>query len=286
MLKYSKLILCVFLLLCASTYAHARKEPLWELGMGVGGLYMPDYDGSSNKESYAFPIPYIIYNGEVWKVDRRGVRGDVVRSERFRFNFSGNIGPPVSSEQNGARQGMPDLDPTIEIGPSLEMLIWNSDDRRHVWSFRLPARAVYVTDFSYLEPAGWRLLPNINYDAHDVGQGLPGGGGWFWGISAGPVWATEHYHDYYYEVAPEFATATRPAYDARRGYGGIRVGFAIRKRFKKVWFGAFARYRYMKDTVFEDSPLFQERSSLVVGGGLSYIFAGADEMVEVDDIFD
>ena len=271
------------MLMLGSVSAQARQEPLWEVGMGIGGLYMPDYDGSGHKESYAFPIPYLIYNGEVWKVDRKGVRGDVVRTDTFKFDISGNIGPPVSSDQNGARLGMPDLDPTFEIGPSLEMLLWNSDDRRHVWSFRIPARAVYVTDFSYLEPAGWRLLPNINYDAHDVGPD----GGWEWGVSFGPVWATEAYHDYYYEVDPQYKiTGTRPAYDARRGYGGTRVGLAIRKRFKKVWFGAFARYRYLGGAVFEDSPLVQERSSWLVGGGLSYIFSASDEMVEVDDIFD
>lgn len=283
-MKYSRQLVYVLILLCVSIQAQARKEPLWELGLGIGGLYMPDYEGSAHKQSFAFPIPYIVYNGDKVTVDRRGVRGDVVRAERFRLNMSGNIGPPVSSDQNGIRLGMPDLDPTIEVGPSLEMILWNSDDRRHVWSFRIPARAVYVTDFSYIEPAGWRLLPNINYDAHDVGHDLMGG--WFWGVSAGPVWATEHYHDYYYEVAPEFETSTRPAYDARRGYGGMRVGFAIRKRFKKIWFGAFARYRYLGGAVFEDSPLVKESSSLVVGAGLSYIFSRSDEMVEVDDLFE
>ncbi|MBE9515474.1 MAG: MipA/OmpV family protein [Proteobacteria bacterium] len=277
---------CVLLLLSTAVTVQAKQEPLWEVGMGVGGLYMPDYVGSSRAQSYVFPIPYLIYNGEVWKVDRKGVRGDVVRTETFKIDVSGNVGPPVSSDQNGARLGMPDLDPTFEIGPSLETLLWKSEDQRHVWTFRLPLRAVYVTDFSYVEPTGWRLLPNINYDARDVGRSITGEGGWHWGISAGPVWSTEAYHDYYYEVDQQYATATRPAYDARRGYSGVRVGLAIRKRFKNVWFGAFARYRSLGGAVFEDSPLVHDRSSWLVGGGLSYIFSSSDEMVEVDDIFD
>ncbi|MDH5632915.1 MAG: MipA/OmpV family protein [Gammaproteobacteria bacterium] len=262
------------------------RERLWEVGMGIGGLHMTDYEGSSETQSYAFPIPYLIYNGEFWKVSRQGVRRDVVRTDSFKFDVSGNVGPPVNSEDNTARVDMPDLDPTFEIGPSMELLLWNSADKRHVWSLRMPARAVFVTDFSDVEPAGWRLLPNINYDAHDLGRREPGAEGWHWGISVGPVWATEAYHDYYYEVDPIYATPTRPAYNARGGYSGIGVGFAVRKRYKNVWFGLFARYRNLAGAIFEDSPLVEQRDSLVVGGGLSFIFAQSDEYVEIDSIFD
>lgn len=272
-------ILTAFLMLAVP--AQAKEEPLWELGVGIGALTMPDYTGSDENLNYVFPIPYVVYNGEILKVDRQGVRGDLFQSDRVKFDISLNAGAPVESGENGARVGMPDLDPTFELGPSLQFLLWRSEDRRHVWTLRFPVRAVVATDFEESHSAGWRFQPNVNYDAEDVGPG----GGWEWGIAVGPVWGSERYHDYYYEVAPQYATASRPAYDADGGYGGIRIGWALRKRFKKVWFGLFARYNYIGGAVFEDSPLVKRSHALVVGGGISYIFAQSDERVQVQDCF-
>jgi outer membrane scaffolding protein for murein synthesis (MipA/OmpV family) len=47
--------------------AEADEKPLWELGAGVTALAFPDYRGSDQTRNYVFPIPYVIYRGDISK---------------------------------------------------------------------------------------------------------------------------------------------------------------------------------------------------------------------------
>ncbi|MFZ1980807.1 MAG: hypothetical protein WAU61_05820, partial [Smithella sp.] len=40
-----------------------EEKPLWELGVGLGLLQMPDYRGSDENRLYVLPYPYVIYRG-------------------------------------------------------------------------------------------------------------------------------------------------------------------------------------------------------------------------------
>ena len=51
---------------------------------------------------------------------------------------------PAPSDQSSARQGMPDLDPTLEIGPLVKVRLWESGDRRRELSLQLPVRAAFT----------------------------------------------------------------------------------------------------------------------------------------------
>ena len=48
--------------------------PLWELGGGATALHIPDYRGSEEIRNYVFPIPWVVYRGEILRADRDGVR--------------------------------------------------------------------------------------------------------------------------------------------------------------------------------------------------------------------
>jgi len=48
-------------------------------------------------------------------------------------------------------------------------------------------------------------------------------GGWKLGALIGPHFGNQRQHQYFYGVAPEFATPERPAYDAPGGYSGWRA---------------------------------------------------------------
>ena len=50
------------------------EKPLWELGLGVGGLYLPDYRGSDQSQGYLAPLPVLVYRGTWFKSDREGTR--------------------------------------------------------------------------------------------------------------------------------------------------------------------------------------------------------------------
>ena len=93
------------------------------------------------------------------------------------------------------------------------------------------------------------------------------------------MYASEDFHDYYYEVPPEFATATRPAYNADGGYSGARTTLTLSKRFKEYWVGAFARYDSLRGATFEDSPLVRTNHSFMAGIAVSWIFATSAEVV-------
>ena len=79
------------------------------------------------------------------------------------MSVSGSI--PVNSGDNDARRGMPDLDPTLEIGPNLTVMLLRSDTM-HL-NLRFPLRAVIATDLSYARDEGWVFLPQINVDFYD-----------------------------------------------------------------------------------------------------------------------
>src|SRR4051812_42777038 len=108
----------------------ARDEPLWEAGLGVAALHFPDYRGSSESRTLAFPTPYVVYRGDFFKADRYGMRGVLFNTDRVDLNLSIGASLPVNSEDNQAREGMPDLKGSIELGPSLEVNLWRAGDRR------------------------------------------------------------------------------------------------------------------------------------------------------------
>jgi outer membrane protein len=124
--------LAALLLVCLPPdHACAAEKPLWELGVGMSALSFPDYRGSDETSLYAMPFPYIVYHGDFLKADRHGIRGTLFDNDRIELNVSVAASLPVNSDENRARQGMPDLQPTLEIGPSLDLNLWRSDNRRH-----------------------------------------------------------------------------------------------------------------------------------------------------------
>lgn len=259
--------------------AAAESKPLWELGFGVAPMVLPDYRGSDESRGYLLPLPYIVYRGDIVRVDRQGIFARLVDGRRARFDLSVDAGPPVDSSRNAARAGMPDLDAVFELGPSLELCIWNDCGAARVAQFRLPVRAVFSTDFGSIESRGGVLFPHFNLDLRNLGPD----GDWRYGVSLGWLYATERNHDYYYEVSPAYATPTRPAYDAAGGYSGARLAMTLSKRFRRLWVGGFVRYDDLSGTAFADSPLMRRGHSLQAGFGLAWVIAEADRRVEVRD---
>jgi outer membrane scaffolding protein for murein synthesis (MipA/OmpV family) len=276
---------CALSLLLATFFlpapARAEMKPKWELGFGFAGIGSPDYRGSDESRGYLLPLPYIIYHGDILRVDRNGIYGRLVESERVRLDISFDAGVPVDSTRNRARQDMPDLDTLFEIGPSLEFCLWNRCGSDNNLEFRIPLRAVFSTDFGSLESRGGLFNPHFTLDLNNVIRGPMGRVNV--SASTGPLYATERYHDYYYQVDPVYATPTRPAYDARAGYSGWRVTLTTSFRHRRLWFGAFARYDDLQNAEFVDSPLMRQRHSFMAGFGIAWVMAESKELVDVRD---
>lgn len=245
----------------------AGELPRWELGLGLAGLSIPDYRGSDRQRAYLLPLPYVQYRGDFLQIDREGAHAKLFTSERLRLELSVAAGPPARSEDNDARRGMPDLDPTVEAGAALQIFLARDALRGRAWSVQLPWRVVVATDLTQAQGIGWVFAPSLDYEARNDG-------GWGVGVALGPLYASEKYHDYYYEVAPAFATATRPVYDAPGGYSGSRLTVTASRRFPAFWVGAFARYDRLGGAAFADSPLVKKNESFMAGAGIAWILAG------------
>ncbi len=255
----------------------AGLHPLWELGGGAAVLTLPDYRGAEEQRAYIFPIPYIVYRGKVLQVDREKVRGLFLKTPRLEMDVSVSGSVPVKSGDNKARAGMPDLEPTLEIGPQVNVSLWKKENTK--LTFQLPVRAVIAIGSHGVHNAGLLSNPILNLDVKDVGWG----GGWDLGLSGGPLWADRKYHAYFYGVASAFATADRPAFDAPGGYSGAQFTVSLSKRFHRFWVGAFVRAYDLHGVAFEDSPLLKRRNSFMAGFGVSYIFAESKKRVLSED---
>jgi outer membrane scaffolding protein for murein synthesis (MipA/OmpV family) len=251
---------------------HARDVPLWEAGAGVAVLDFPDYRGSDERHTYVLPVPYVVYRGEFLKVDRENVRGLFFKTDKAELDVSLNGSVPVKSADNQARQGMPDLDPTLEIGPSLNLFLLRSEPKKIHLDLRLPVRPVIDTNAKYL---GYVFQPKLNLDVRDLG----GNAGWNLGLAAGPIFANQRYHQHFYGVDPAYATAARPAYAARGGYAGSQFISALSKRFPNYWVGGFVKWDTLHGSVFEDSPLVKHKQNFTAGFAVSWIFAESKTLV-------
>jgi MipA family protein len=258
--------------------AAAEEQPLWEAGLGVGALVFPDYRGSDELKVYPVPVPYFVYRGPFLKADRDGVRGELFDRDYVELSISVNATIPVRSEDNAARRDMPDLRPTIEVGPSLEVHLWRSGDERVKLDLVMPFR-VPVTLESSPQSLGWVFSPRLNLDIDDIA----GYSGWNFGAGFGPLFAADQFHEYFYSVAPRFATAARPAYEADGGYSGMHVLAALSKRFPKYWVGAYVRYDMLSGAAFDDSPLVRSKSYLAGGVGIAWMIGESKRRVESDD---
>jgi MipA family protein len=244
------------------------RLPLWELGLGAGAVSFPAYRGSDRQRSYVFPAPYLIYRGDVLRADREGLRGVFLDAGRLEVNVSVAASLPVDSSDDSVRRGMPDLRPTVEIGPSFVVNLWRSADRRTSTDLRMPVRAAFTLD-ARLSHVGTVFAPSVHVDVEDPFAHRD----WRLGVLAGPIFADARYHGYYYDVDAAHALADRPVHRSGGGYGGARIAASASKRFERFWVGGFVRYDDLRAAVFLDSPLVKRRNAWAAGVGLSWIFA-------------
>jgi outer membrane protein len=256
--------------------ARAEQLPLWEAGIGVTALNFPDYRGSDERQTWVLPFPYLVYRGEFLQADERRMRGLFFKTERFEVDVSLNGSVPVDSGENSARRGMPDLDATLEIGPSLNILLAQTANRKTRLELRLPVRAVLASDFSHVRQVGWVFQPNLNADIQDP----MGFSGWNLGVLAGPLFSERRYNRYFYAVEPAFATAARPVYSPGGGYAGTQLIAALSKRFGEYWIGGFIKWDTLSRAAFEDSPLVRDRQSLSGGIAGAWILGRSKTLVE------
>ena len=247
-------------------------KPLWEVGIGISGVRLPDYRGADQSRNYLLPVPYVVYRGTWLKSDEEGSRAILFNSPRVKLDMSFGAAAPARGD-NRAREGMPDLPGNVEVGPSLNITLDEEVRKRWKLDLRLPVRGVMTLERSP-RYAGATFSPNINFDLKNPVHG------WNVGFLTGPLFATSHYHREYYQVDPAYARPDRPAYRARGGYAGWQTILSTSKRFGNTWAGAFVRFENLHGAVYDDSPLMRRNAAVTAGFAVSWVFKTSTAMVE------
>ena len=265
-------LFCVGLLITGITSAQADEEkaPLWEVGVGAGAFSLPQYMGSDERYTYPFAFPYLIYRGERLRLDRSGLRNRIFDTDRLSLDLSLSGGLPVKNS-NRARAGMPKIYLTGEIGPLIRWQI--SDSERIGWSANLASRAAINIRGKYV---GWVTEPYLRY----IYRTPVSNGNLRIKTDIGALYGSQKYHHTYYGVDPIYATATRPAYQAKAGLHSIYVKARVRYPLgDNLELFTSLQARSMRSGVVKDSPLVKSKVYTTAALGVVWIFATSDEMV-------
>jgi len=241
------------------TSAHAEELPLWELGLGIGGLHQPYYVGTKDTRTFAFPVPVPVYRGDVFKSDDNGIRAEIIKDSRYKLDLSLDFNLAIDSDDVDLRAGMDDVDSLLQIGPSLEITLRASEHSQ--WLLNLPVRANFGFSSDGIDTSGYTFSPNITYFRNFDW----GGKQWRAGLALGPQFGSTDYQNVYYGVSEQFATESRPTFAADSGYSGSRLLMTLRSRTKERLWVWFLRYENINGASFEDSPLVETNDGLSAG---------------------
>ncbi len=240
-------------------------SPLWEVGGFGSALSQQAYPGSSQKIQRALALPYFIYRGKYFRADRGSVGVRAVKTEEFELDvgFGGAFGS--TSKEIDARNGMPDLGTLVEFGPRLK---WNlgAAPGNGKWRAEVALRGVFdLTD--QFKDKGLALEPELIYERNSSN-------GWRYGTSVGLVFGDQRLNDTFYGVAPAYATASRPAYNAKDGLIMASWALNVSRKMSPDWriFG-YARLASVDGAANTASPLTRQTTASTVGIGMTYTFA-------------
>lgn len=273
-LKLYSLLCCYILsingLLAADT--EISNESFLEIGVGSFAISTPHYAGSDQSELHILPFPYIDYESENFSLNREGLKGHVSETGRWNFDLSFAGTFPVDSNDNRARQGMPDLDWVGLGGPALTYRI--SQTKTNKLRLILPIRFALSTDFAAVDYRGWEIAPSLRWESDFEKKTST----WQVISAASMFYASEKYNDYTYGVAPEYTTNARAAYQSEQGYAGFEFILGTTCRQERFWVGAFIRYRSIQGAIFEDSPLVRKKENYYAGISFAWmVYSSTDE---------
>lgn len=240
--------------------------PLWEFGLGAAALTAPAYPGADDRTTRVLPVPFLLYRGEVLRADQSGIGARLFRSDRLEFDVGLSGALPSDSDDVDIRAGMPDLGALFEFGPRLKIRVADIDARSRLRA-ELPLRAV-IEARGGLRRQGWTFEPKLAYETRGE-RGL-------WSVegNVSVVFGDARINRYFYEVAPQYATAARPAYGADAGLMLGRVGlFATRQLNPDLRLFGFVRYESYAGSANRDSPLHVKNSGTSAGIGFAWTLA-------------
>lgn len=249
------------------------QETRVEFGVGLGGVHFPDYTGASEKRTVILPFPYFVVHSRFLDVDRNRVRGKLFKDDSWSLDldFGGNVS--VSSSDTQERRDMPDLDWLGEVGPALRYRVWRGE-RGNGFDLVLPARVAMSVRAATFHHRGYVSDPRAEWRRN---WPLESGDRVTLDANLAAVFVDRSYAEYYYGVAPQYATATRPAYQASGGYGGWHSQLGVSWHRGAMVYGAFIEHSSLHGAAFQNSPLVSEADGWSFGVAVAWVSDPVDD---------
>jgi outer membrane protein len=240
-----------------------------EVGLGAVITNVPLYIGSDEAETFYVPFPYLRYRSEKIIIDRDLIQGNLWKHGNWTLEMSLGGSVKVDSEKSEARKGMDDLDYILEIGPALNYFFSGDRTTDNALLLEFPLRVAISSDFTDARYRGVTFNPRLVWRRGYMINGYevrPQ-------IELGLRSANDDLNNYFYGVESKFITTERSAYKGKAGYGGIQFGYSTAVLWDNWLAAGFMRYVNAAGAAFDDSSLFKQDDSWVVGFAVAYLFA-------------
>jgi outer membrane protein len=244
------------------------------LTLGIGGAYVPSYDGSDDYVFTALPMLTGSLGGIGISPRAAGVALDFIPDSGDGPQFS--LGPSVRVRMNRANdvkddvvELLPELDTAIEVGPTAGVSFPGVLNPYDSLSFTIDARWDVAGAHD-----GMTINPAISYTT-PLSTGIAAI------LSVGGEWADDSFMEYYYSV--DTAAATITGLDEFQAEGGLKsvgtqllLGWDLNNNLQDGGLALFFVGGYSKVlNDAKDSPFTSERGSSsqwLAGAGIAYTF--------------
>ena len=274
MLAKNRLLILVALFMTCVSHASEEGKPLWEYGLGIGYARYAQYPSSDQYSELTVPFPTFQYRGEFLRADDRdGGRAYLLKNDHWSLELSGGGRLPLDSSKNQAREGMEDLPFVLEGGPQLVY----SENRD--WEFKLALFPALAIDGSYIRQNGLIFNAKAQYRWEEEWTGpfsspLLLNGTLSFKASA----ASKEYNATYFEVSPNYVTATRPEYEAAAGFLEGQISYFQRISAGRLTVYLAASYSDFSSSVNRQSFLHRSDSNIEYALGLTYVLGESKEL--------
>ncbi len=202
-----------------------------------------------------------MYRGKVVRADRDGgVRTRFIYGDDYEFNLSFGGAFPVSSENNKARIGLPNLDWMFQVGPQYLRKLKN--ERRYSIRLGIPIRSVFSTDFKMIQYHGFVFDPHLSLRVYDFPYKDAR-----LSVSMSSVFGDRRINEYFYGVRSQYVLPNRAFYKAESGYIGtsLFISQSIPHKWGKV-FSTVGLNSY-NFSANKESPLFKTEFAYYFSAG-------------------
>ncbi|NQY25210.1 MAG: MipA/OmpV family protein [Campylobacteraceae bacterium] len=252
----------ILILLIFAMSLFGKETSSLTYGLGLGFISVPSYIGSKERKNLFLPFPYIEYRSDKININRDEIYSDYFKTQKSKVQLSLRGMLPVKSKDS-KREGMDDLDATLEVGPNF--IYHLKQNKMSSLDLEFPVRAVFSVGSSGIRYQGYLANVNLHYK-EEFSNNIK------LTLKTGLVWGDSDYHNYFYEIKKNDVTSNRSEYHASSGYGGWQNSIGLSKKDDKFWYGMFVKYYNLDKVSYSKSPLVETKSALFYGLAFSYLF--------------